>query len=298
MDEQSLTYTRRTLVGAGGAVGAAVWIGLHPGLARALGATGSASVAGTPDYLQRSTYVGLSSTGFTDVTGGSQTVLQLSQVADLADPSLTGADDAFSLALTSSDTSMPQGIRTLSHPEIGQFSVFIAPVGAPGAGATYEVIVDRSVPSGTGPASAVTTESDAAPAAAPAGTPAAPVASTPGPTGVTAAPQAVKDTPTVEVKVPAAAHTAAVRRLVVRRNARGLAIDVYVAVGADVRSLRVALRHAGHRLAAEGAKVHAARTRVQLPTAHRLAAGHYEAVVTANLATGAPQITVFPITLR
>ncbi len=309
MSDHSFNLTRRAMLHTGGVASAGLWIGLHPGLARAMsaasGAASSATSASTPDFLKRSTYTSLSSPAFTDVSDGSQS-LQLSLVGDLDDPSLIGADDAFRLALTSSGTPLDGGIRTLSHPQIGQFDVFISPVGMPGSTTTYEVIVDRAVtadpvaaaPAPTSPAAtsaagnaSATTQTAPGPSAGAAGGSSPGGAATSsgtgeaGRSGIATAEQVV-------------AHESVVRRVTVRRAAGGVIVDVFLRPGADVASLRVGLRRGGHRLAAAGAKVHGAHTRLELHTHHRPAAGHYDAVVTANAAHGAPQITVFPVALH
>lgn len=303
MSRDAFTLTRRAMLHTGGLASAGLWLGLHPGLARAMGAATSATDGSAPYFLQRSTYAGLSSATFTDVTDGSQS-LQLALVGDLDDPSLQGADNAFRLALTSSGTPVDGGIRTLSHPQIGQFDVFMAPVGPPGPTVTYEVIVDRAVPAQAPapvpapapapptPATADTTSSTAAttpttPAAGsgPVTTPSSSGGAAPARSGIATAEQVV-------------AHESAVRRVTVRRAPHGVVVDVFLRPGADVASLRVGLRRDGHRLAAAGAKVHGAHTRLELATQHRLAAGHYDAVVTANAVHGAPQIAVFPVSLH
>lgn len=297
MSKEAFTLTRRSMLHMSGVASAGLWIGLHPGLARAAGTTGSTTGSSTPDFLSRATYVGLSSPTFTDASDGEQS-LQLSLVGDLDDPSLQGADDAFRLALTSSGTPLDGGIHTLSHPQIGQFDVFMSPVGQPGSTMTYEVIVDRVVPASPAaaapappsPAAADSTRGDtgAAPPAAGAGAgsnAAGPDPAAPGSSGIATAEHVV-------------AHESAVRRITARRNASGVVVDVFLRPGADVASLRVGLRRGGHRLAAAGAKVHGTQARLELTTHHRLAPGHYDAVVTANAAHGAPQIAVFPVSLH
>lgn len=295
MDDRSITLTRRSALRAGSVAGVGLWIGLHPRLAFASTQTTSATPAAVSTYLSRSTYTGLASTTFTD--DASQALLQLDTVGDLADPALAGSDDAFRLEFASSDVSLADGIRTLSHPELGQFSVFIGPVGAPAATATYEVIVDRSIDP-QAPIVPVAPASSTPAAPAPGGAPVAAPGAAPG--SATTPPSGVSSPASAQTPAEPQpdAHEAAVLRIVARRTNHGLTVEVFLRPGTGVRSLRVGLRRGGRRLTGASAKVHGLHTRIELPTEHRLPAGHYEAVVTASAAHGAPEIAAFPISLR
>jgi hypothetical protein len=288
MSDGSFTLTRRSLLQVGGMASAGAWVALHPGLARAADAL--SSTGGAPDYLVRSTYTGLSSATLTDVTGGGSTALLLTEVADVGDPSLVGSNDAFRLELSSTAAPMAGGIRTLSHPDIGQFDVFISPVGMPGSTMNYEVVVDRVVPASASPA-----PTDAAPSSLPAPGDAGPSAqpATAATGGATTAGRSGTGTAAHTV-----AHESAVQRIDVRRHGRGVVVDVLLRAGLDIASVRVRLEHDGHRLVAAGAKPRHGQARVTLATHHRLAAGSYAAVVTADPAHGAPQIERFPVTLH
>jgi hypothetical protein len=249
------------------------------------------SAGGDPDYLVRSTYTEMSGLTVTDVTGGGSADLLLNEIGDLDDPSLRGSNDAFRLELSSTDAPIPAGIRTLSHPDIGQFDVFMSPVGMPGATMHYEVIVDRVVPvtamppadngSSTPPAvtaPAVVAPSDATPGA-------------PSPSGGRSGTGTAASTHTV-------AHESAVTRVGVHRHGRGVIVDVALRPGVSVSSVRVRLEHNGHRLIAAGATPKHGVARVTLQPHHRLAAGQYAAVVTADVAHGAPQISRYPVELH
>jgi hypothetical protein len=123
--------TRRRLFGTGGAATAAVLLaGPGAGMANA--------TAVLPSHLRRSSYAGLSGETFR-VAGGT---LTLHSVADLPGTP-AGSDDAFSLIFTGSGPA--QGIHSFSHPDLGAFELFLAPVDDPGATPRYEAIVNRTV---------------------------------------------------------------------------------------------------------------------------------------------------------
>jgi len=289
MSDGSFTLTRRGLLAAGGVATAGAWVALHPHLAWAADAASSTSAA--PNYLVRSTYNGLSAATFTDVTGGGSTSLLLNEVGDLDDPTLQGSDDAFRLELSSNAPAMADGIRTLSHPDIGQFDVFMTPVGMPSSTMNYEVVVDRVVPV-TAP-TAPTGDTSTAPAAAGVA-PAAAAATVPGATpGTPIAGRGGTGTAARTI-----AHESAVSHIGVHRRGHGVLVDVQLRPDVSVASVRVRLEHDGHRLVAAGATPKHGVAHVTLQTRHPLPAGHYAAVVTANLAHGAPQITRYPVTLH
>jgi hypothetical protein len=135
--------TRRSLLATGGLAGAAVAAGIRPwSPAQAQAATS----ADTPSYLLRSPYQSLSTQSFGASLRGQTSDLTLLAVEDLpaasaADKSLAGSEDAFSLSFSSS-TPLPPEIHTLSHPDLGVFDLFIAPIERQGS---YEIVVNRSV---------------------------------------------------------------------------------------------------------------------------------------------------------
>jgi hypothetical protein len=133
--------TRRNLLATGGLAGAAMVVGIRPWSP----ATAQAA-ADTPSYLIRSSYQSLSTKSFGTSLRGATADLTLLSVDDLpaaaaADKSLAGSEDAFSLAFDSS-APLSAEIHTFSHPDLGVFDLFIAPVENQGH---YEVVVNRSV---------------------------------------------------------------------------------------------------------------------------------------------------------
>jgi hypothetical protein len=134
--------TRRRLVQAGAAGAATVWLGRFEhieGIARA--------AVGSHPELSRATYAGLSSATF-GVAGG--TSLELVSVGDLpvaeSVPGLQGRDDAFLVRFRGAGaTPLTQGTHTMSHPQLGRFDLFIAPVDQAGDEQDYEAVVDRTV---------------------------------------------------------------------------------------------------------------------------------------------------------
>jgi hypothetical protein len=132
--------TRRSLLASGGLAGAAIAVGFRP-LAKAQAATS----ADTPSYLLRSSYGSLSTRSFGTSLRGQTSDLTLQAVEDLTaaatDKSLAGSEDAFALSFTSSSP-LAAEIHTFSHPDLGVFDLFVAPVEDKGR---YEVVVNRSV---------------------------------------------------------------------------------------------------------------------------------------------------------
>jgi hypothetical protein len=139
----STELTRRRLVQIGAAGAATFLIGSRGGF------EGVAQAATSSNGLRRSDYLGLSSSGFTASVDGGSRALELVGVEDLPIasqvPSLANSDDAFSLIFEGSGPSFPQGVRELSHPQLGKLSLFVVPVGRRTGDQTYEVIVDRTV---------------------------------------------------------------------------------------------------------------------------------------------------------
>jgi hypothetical protein len=131
--------TRRRLLAAGGASGAAAMVALNPALARAANA-----VAADPAYLRRSSYAGLVGQGFAVDWWGSSDVLTLVAVNDLTD--LSGRDDAFSLTFSGAPSVRPgNDAIALSNRSVGKFDLFVAPVDAAGTTQLFEAVVNRSV---------------------------------------------------------------------------------------------------------------------------------------------------------
>ena len=133
--------TRRSLLATGGLAGAAFAAGLRPWAP----ATAQAA-ADTPSYLIRSSYQSLSTKSFVTSVLGDTANLTLLSVNDLpaaasADKSLAGSEDAFSLAFSSS-APLTAEIHAFSHPDLGVFELFIAPVENQ---SQYEVVINRSV---------------------------------------------------------------------------------------------------------------------------------------------------------
>jgi hypothetical protein len=136
--------TRRRLVQAGTAGAATVWLG---GLAKLVPAAGAAPLSSS---LKRSSYLGLTSSTFKVSVDGSTIPLQLAGVEDLpvaaSVPALQGSDAAFSVRFVGNGFSpFAGGTRTLSHPELGTFELFVSPVEARSATQTYEALVDRTI---------------------------------------------------------------------------------------------------------------------------------------------------------
>ena len=135
--------TRRDLLHAGAAAGvAAALSGAVPVLA--------AAASGPPSHLRRSAYAGLEGTAFTTAgPDGAAVTLRLSSVDDLVraarERQLTGSDDAFALLFAGRpDRRLAAGTRTLQHPALGTFALFLTPVGRAAEDQAYEVVVDRS----------------------------------------------------------------------------------------------------------------------------------------------------------
>jgi hypothetical protein len=99
--------------------------------------------------LRRSSYAGL--TGAFAVAAGTGTqMLEFAGVEDLpiaaTRPELRGNDDAFTLHLRGdAANAFEQGTRPFSHPQLGEFSLFLAPVERAADSQSYEAIIDRTV---------------------------------------------------------------------------------------------------------------------------------------------------------
>jgi hypothetical protein len=136
--------TRRHLVQAGAAGTALIGLG---GVGR-LGEIAEAA-GGTPPELRRGTYLPLTGDRFKVGGPGGTGSLRLVSVDDLpaaADVAELGArDDAFVLRFHGHGERLDSGIHALSHPEVGEFRLFLSPVGSPESPQDYELLVDRTV---------------------------------------------------------------------------------------------------------------------------------------------------------
>jgi hypothetical protein len=136
--------TRRRLVQASAAGAATLWLGSFTKLVPAAGASQLTS------ELKRSTYLGLTDPGFKISIDGNTIPLQFAGVEDLpvaaSVPALQGSDAAFSVRFVGSGFSpFTSGTRTLSHPELGTFDLFVSPVEARTATQSYEAVIDRTI---------------------------------------------------------------------------------------------------------------------------------------------------------
>lgn len=250
--------TRRRLLATGTAAGAAAAFGglRLPGTARA-------ADGGVPDYLVRSPYVALSTPTFAIAT----TTAQLAMVSDLR--GLEGSEDAFSLTFTTA-APIESGIQAFSHPDLGQFELFIAPVERSGE---YEVVVNRSV---NAPKHY-------------------PRSAHPGSTGP-AAPPASGDKPPKGTPHVKPRH---VKRVTARRLARGFACDVAFNHGADVKSAVIWIARGGLVVASTEVKaVHGQRVAVRVPSAHRPRGGHYDVTVRTKDRHGHVEFDVAKLSLQ
>jgi hypothetical protein len=130
------TLTRRGLLASGGAAGAAAFVSLNPGVAKAIVAVGD-----DPAYLRRSGYTRLVGQDFAAGSWGRTVTLTLAEVGDAG--TTGGRDDAFSLVFAG-PPGIDSGIQPLSHPSLGRFELMISPVDPSGRSQDYQAIVDRS----------------------------------------------------------------------------------------------------------------------------------------------------------
>jgi hypothetical protein len=227
--------TRRRLLATGGAAGAAAAFGRFPAVA------GAADQA-VPDYLGRSSYLALSTPTFAVGT----TSAKLEAVGDLLD--LPGSEDAFSLIFSAAAPIEP-AIQSFSHPDLGQFEFFVAPIEGRGL---YEVVVNRSVNA------------------------ARHYPRQPGHVGPAAPPKPGAKPPPGAPRV----RRGHVKRVNARRLARGLACSVALEPGADVKSATVWFMRGGIVVATTHVKhVHGHRINVSVPTKHRPRGGRYDITV-------------------
>jgi hypothetical protein len=233
--------TRRRLLATGGAAGAAAALGRFPAIA-------DAADPAVPDYLGRSSYLALSTQTFAVGT----TTATLEAVTDLPavseDAKLAASEDAFSL-LFSTAAPVEPAIQAFSHPDLGQFEFFIAPIEDEGK---YEVVVNRSVN---------------APKFYP---------RQPGHTGPAAPPKPGAKPPPGAPPV----HRASVKRVTARRLARGYACAVALEPGAHVKSATIWISRGGLVVASTHVKhVHGNRITASIPTKHRPRGGRYDVTV-------------------
>lgn len=259
-----MALTRRSLLRAGAAAGAAAMVGVRPWAAMA---------AGGPGYLTRSAYAGLEGTSFTVETGAKPVVLRLVSVSDVAGAatsrSLAGSDDAFALTFSGPlATPLDSGIHTLHHPSLGSFELFSSPVDTPDGARTYEVVVDRSV----------------GVAAARSEAPQATGAEAPGPEKTTAS-----------EPEPAARL---VRRASLRHAGRWARCEVVLGSSVEAERVRCRLVRKGRFVARAGRELTDRRAVMRFEATHRLASGAYTLLVTAVDADGETSFERIRVTLR
>lgn len=226
--------TRRRLVQAGAAGAATVWLGKLGRLG------GVAAAADDSPPLRRSTYLGLSSPSFAVTSSTGASSLELLGVEDLpaagAVPSLRGNDDAFLLRFGGPQGALGQDIHQLSHPEIGNFQLFLVPSGRGAGGGEYAAVIDRTVKlpasGGGGAASSAGPEQQAKPA----------VADAPARPSTAVAPRLLK---------------ASLRR---SRSGRALVAEVRLSPGAEVEKVRATLLRRGKVFARADAGSHHGRS--------------------------------------
>jgi hypothetical protein len=131
-------------------------------------------------------------------------------VSDIAgatvDKSLAGSEDAFVLAFAGPlETALEAGTHTLRHAGLGTFELFVSPVELPRADRRYEAVVDRSVGAPKSPPKQVASAARAGERA------------TAPPRAPTAAPRGAR----------------LLRRVALRRNARGARAEVVLRPGVD-----------------------------------------------------------------
>jgi hypothetical protein len=129
--------TRRGLLRAGGAVGAAAVVGAKPW------APAAASAASPLSPLLRSSYTSVGSTVFAiDGVG-----VKLKSVSDLPAAAtvkvLAGSEEAFALMFSGPRApAIDSGIHTFRHRELGEFELFVTPVDIANDDQHYEVVVN------------------------------------------------------------------------------------------------------------------------------------------------------------
>ena len=262
--------TRRSLLATGGIAGAAAVAGIRPW---APAQAQAATAADTPSYLLRSSYQSLSTQSFGASLRGQSSDLTLQAVEDLpaaagADKALAGSEDAFALSFTSSS---PLGaeIHTFSHPDLGVFDLFVAPVERQGS---YEVVVNRSVN-------------------APKHYPPAP----PSRQGPAAPPKPDAKPPPGTPKVP----KPLVRRIGARRVGSAVVADITFEHRADLKWAVVWLSRNGVVVSTAMHKhVHGRHASLRLPFSKRPRGGRYELIVGTKDRHGRDEYRTTRITLQ
>lgn len=226
----------------------------------------------TPSYLLRSSYLSLSTQSFGTSLRGQTSDLTLLSVDDLTaattDKSLAGSEDAFSLSFASSSP-LASEIQTFSHPDLGVFDLFIAPVENQGR---YEVVVNRSVN-------------------APKHYPPAPRSDS----GPVSPPKPDAKPPPGAPKTP----KPLVRRLRARRAGRAVVADLTFEHRADLRWAVVWLSRRGVVIGTATAKrVHGRQAALRIPFRKRLRGGHYELTVGTMDRQGRDEYKTRGITLQ
>jgi hypothetical protein len=245
--------TRRSLLQTGGGAALVALIGVGPwSAAKALAAESA------PAYLRRSSYLPLVGDTFRT---GSQTV-RLDQVDG-------DREDMFGLVF--SGALLAQGVHRLSHPQLGTFALFIAPVGAVG---DQQVVIDRSVK--------LRTALDAAPAPAP-------------PPPAAASPAGKPEVPTAALP-HGSAHRPLVRHAAMRRVAHGVRCDL--TLRHSVKRVELRLLRSGRTVAKGHRKLHARHVTMRLATRYRLPAGEYELLVVTTDLKGRATSQVVTVGIR
>lgn len=251
--------TRRRLLATGGAAGAAAAFGgLKPFTARA-------ADPAVPDYLGRSSYAALS----TPLFAVGATTAKLEAISDIQGDNLAGSEDAFSLTF-SAQAPIEPAIQSFSHPDLGDFEFFIAPVEGNGR---YEVVVNRSV---NAPRHV-------------------PHAANPGTSGPASPPRPGAKPPKGAPHV----RPRHVKRVTARRLAHGFACDIALNHGAGVKSAAVWFARGGLVVAtAEVKPVHGSRVVARVPARHRPHGGHYDVTVRTKDRHGHVEYDVTKLTLQ
>jgi hypothetical protein len=199
----------------------------------------AAPAAASPGHLLRSSYEGLTGHQF---TAGSVelTLLAVSDVAGAAaDAALGGSEDAFVLSFAGPlEPALAGAVHELTHRGLGTFELFLSPVERPSSERHYEAVVDRSVGAPKSPRR----RAPAAPAAAPAEAPL--------------------------LRRP-------VRRIHLRRTARGARADVVLSASAGTERVYGRLARRGRTIAVAACDVRGRRAALRFRGVGRLPAGTY-----------------------
>jgi hypothetical protein len=255
------TLTRRSLLRAGALATAATLAGVRP--------WGAASAAAASGHLRRSSYDGLVGQSF----GAGSVQLQLLSVSDLAgatvDKSLAGSEDAFALAFSGPlGAPLEAGTHALTHPELGTFELFVAPVEQPHADRRYEAVVDRSVGAPKSPPKRAASRKPAPETAAPE----APTA---------AAPRSAR----------------LLRRVGLRRTPRGARAEIVLREAVNAARVNACLVRRGKTIAVAARDVRDQRAVLRFRGAPDLPAGTYTLLLTVVDEAGLPATRRKRITL-